>query len=162
QPCDVTYLSRRLGRQGAPSGIRPPLGLAWPGTGGRTPTLVLVATLLVLGTPAAFAGSFPGIGVVCTVGSAVIGDTSTTQACNVTLKVNDTAYGGTGLHPGSDLLDAVAVNVASDANVAKESLLSGPAKWTLTDGGVSGVGCAASGNGFDCAKGGAKGNDLGT
>jgi hypothetical protein len=125
----------------------------------------LVAALWLIASPTVFAGTFTDLGVVYTLGSTLVSSNSTSQTYDVTLTVNDKKYGGTGLRPGSDLLDAVAVNVASDSNVLKESLLSGPTstnKWGFVDGGISGVGCAASGNGLDCAKGGSITKDLGT
>lgn len=122
----------------------------------------LVAGLLVLATPAAFAGSFTDIGVVYTLSSVFVSGTSTTQTFNVTLTVNDTGYSGP--HPGSDLLDAVAIKVDNDNNILSESLVSGPSNWTFVDGGTnaSGAGCTPSGNGFDCSQGGSVSYDLGT
>jgi tetratricopeptide (TPR) repeat protein len=57
-----------------------PLG----GTHPLAPTSVLVAVLLLFGTPTAFAGSFTDIGVVYTLSSAFVSSTSTTQTFNVT------------------------------------------------------------------------------
>jgi len=122
--------------------------------------ILVVVALFGLGAPTAFAGSVTDIGVIYTLSSAFVSQTSTTTTYNVKLTANTTGYTG----PSStDLLDAVAVKAADDGNVLSESLLSGPSGWTFTDGGTngSGVGCTASGNGFDCAQGGSVGHDLG-
>ena len=111
----------------------------------------LVAVLYLIATPRVFAVQFTDLGVVYTLSTALVNNTSTSQTYDITLTANDTGYKGP--NPGSDLLDAVSINVANDANVTKESLLSGPSNWGFVDGGVSSIGCSASGgSGFDCAK----------
>jgi hypothetical protein len=73
--------------------------------------------------------------------------TATTQTYDVFLTL-DTS-GTTGAGPN---LAAVALKVSSASNFVGASLASGPAGWTVMNGGLDANGCNGSPNGFACAQ----------
>lgn len=124
---------------------------------------VVMPLLLMAGNSLLKADTIGGLGSSCvtcagaaytlTYSGVPISSTATTQTFQITVDVDDSTYSG-----GGSFLNALAIKVASSADLVSASLFSAPAGFSFVNTGLTANGCAGGGGGYVCAQ--ASGNGV--